>query len=159
MSKPIRKNQVRFTRTACSPGTERWELKLNIHNSAEFQAEGSRNAAVREKRKRSSPGSWFVAFILWAVMVFGGFFLAKQYFDQTIMAVQQTNAVNVQTLEARLDNLGANVKEIRESLATAGITLSSSDSTQKELNKKIEELDAQLKNLEKSLNILREAPR
>jgi septation ring formation regulator EzrA len=100
-----------------------------------------------------------VAFILWAVMVFGGFFLAKQYFDQTIMAVQQTNAVNVQTLEARLDNLGANVKEIRESLATAGITLSSSDSTQKELNKKIEELDAQLKNLEKSLNILREAPR
>ncbi|OPZ71901.1 MAG: hypothetical protein BWY80_01233 [Firmicutes bacterium ADurb.Bin456] len=153
MSKLIGNNQVRFIKT------ERWELKLNMHNPTEFKEERGGNAAGREKQSRFRPGYWLLAFILWAVMVFGGFYLAKQYFDQTIMAVQQTNAVNIQTLEARLDNLGANVKEIKESLEVAGITLSSSGLTQKELNKKIEELDSQLKDLEKSLKILREAPR
>ena len=40
-------------------------------------------------------------------------FLAKYYFDQAIMSVQQTNAMNVQTLEARLESLSADIAEIK----------------------------------------------
>ncbi|HPU35672.1 MAG TPA: hypothetical protein PL078_07310 [Bacillota bacterium] len=114
-----------------------------------------------ESKKRvggQRPAHWFLAIMLWLGVVCSGFFLAKYYFDQAIMSVQQTNAMNVQTLEARLESLSADIAEIKKELNSAGRTLSSSDSIQKELNKKIEELDIQLKELEKSLNILREAP-
>ncbi len=111
-----------------------------------------------KKRRSFRLNHWFLAVVLWVGIVFGGFYLAKQYFDHAIQAVQQTNAVHVQTLEARLENLTLEVSEIQKGMKTAGRTLSSSDSTQKELNKKIEDLDRQLKDLEKSLSVLREAP-
>ncbi len=117
----------------------------------------------RPRRRTGSPGRLnpliallFVA--LWAGMVYGGYYYAKQYFDQSIQNVQQTNAVNVQMLEARLDTLSADLKEIENALRSAGLTLSNSDTTQKELNKKIEKLDKQLQELERSLKILKEAP-
>jgi peptidoglycan hydrolase CwlO-like protein len=132
---------------------------LNQNKAGEFREEGDRK--VFESKKKGgglSPAHRFLAFMLWLGVVCGGFFLAKYYFDQAIQTVQQTNAMNVQTLEARLESLAADVGEIKKDLNSAGRTLSSSDSIQKELNKKIEELDSQLKELEKSLNILREAP-
>jgi len=132
---------------------------LNQNKSGEFREEVDKNLSESKKRGGGyRPVYWFLAFMLWLGVVCGGFFLAKYYFDQAIQSVQQTNAMNVQTLEARLESLTADVAEIKKDLNSAGRTLSSSDSVQKELNKKIEELDIQLKELEKSLNILREAP-
>lgn len=95
---------------------------------------------------------------LWFVLVFGGFYLAKQYIDQSFLTIQQTNAYNVQVLENRLDTLHRDMEDIKEALQGTDETISSSDSTQRMLNMKIEELDKQLKELERSLRILKEAP-
>ncbi|MFZ5634427.1 MAG: hypothetical protein ACOY40_16460 [Bacillota bacterium] len=112
----------------------------------------------RKERKRASGVYVFLVIVVWVGIVFGGFYLAKQYIDQSIQSVQQTNAMQVQTLEARLDALAKEMKEIEETLENAGVALSSSDTTQKKLDDKIEKLDKQLQELEKSLKILKEAP-
>lgn len=115
---------------------------------------------ARRNKDHSTPPAfhYFILVALWVVLVFGGFYAAKVYFDRSIKSVQQTNAMNIQALEDRLNSLSADMKSIESALKDAGHSLSSSDSTQKELNRKIEDLDRQLRELEKSLKILKEAP-
>lgn len=96
--------------------------------------------------------------VLWLIMCLGSAYLAKDYLDKTMLSVQQTNAMNVQSLESRLSALSEEMKQIKELLLNTDQTLTSSDSTQKALNDKINELDQQLQALEKSLNVLKEAP-
>lgn len=115
-------------------------------------------ASRPETRTRERVLSVFLAFTLWCAMVFGGFYLAKQYLDRSIHSVQQTNAMHVQELEDRLDRLSVDLRGLEEALRSTGHSLSSSDSTQKELNRKIEDLDRQLEELERSLKVLKEAP-
>lgn len=99
-----------------------------------------------------------LAVFIWGGLVYGGFYIARQYIDRSIQKVQQTNAMNVKALEDRLETMSGEMREIEKRLGMAGQTLSSSDSTQKELNVKIQKLDVQLQELERSLKILKEAP-
>jgi uncharacterized protein HemX len=114
--------------------------------------------------RRKKPGSRvylpsiLLIVVLWGGIACGSFYFAKQYIDRSINRVQQTNAINVKALEDRLDTLSTGINDIEQALTNAGLTLSSSDTTQKELNRKIERLDQQLQELEKSLKILKEAP-
>ncbi|MEG6523026.1 hypothetical protein [Desulfotomaculum sp. 1211_IL3151] len=96
--------------------------------------------------------------VLWLIIFMGSAYLAKDYIDKTMLSVQQTNAMNVQGLESRLGVLSEEMKQIKELLQNTDQTLTSSDSTQKALRDKINELDKQLQALEKSLNVLKEAP-
>ncbi|WP_031515045.1 hypothetical protein [Desulfofalx alkaliphila] len=99
-----------------------------------------------------------IAVVVWIAIVAGAGYFIKDYIDRSIQSVQQTNAMHVQTLEDRLSALGAEMEEIKYALQDTDQTLASSDSTQRVLNDKIEELDRQLKDLERSLNVLKEAP-
>lgn len=127
--------------------------------SGQPPTESNKMITRRNKDQSTTPSlHYFILVALWAVLVFGGFYTTKVYFDRSIKSVQQTNAINIQALEDRLDNLSADMKSIESALKNAGQSLSSSDSTQKELNRKIEDLDRQLRELEKSLKILKEAP-
>lgn len=99
-----------------------------------------------------------VFLIIWGGLIYGGFYFAKQYLDQQIANIQQTNALHIQEIKERMDSLTREMIDLKSDLSNTDKTLSSSSSIQEQLNDKIELLDKQLKNLEKSLQILKEAP-
>lgn len=118
----------------------------------------------RETRKAKKPSPAikvlvvFLVVMLWGGIVCATGYYARQYIDQSIQTVQQTNAMHIRTLEDRLEVLSSDMQEIKEALQNTDQTISSSDSTQRELNNRITELDRQLQELQKSLMILKEAP-
>jgi septal ring factor EnvC (AmiA/AmiB activator) len=95
--------------------------------------------------------------LLWACLLVGGFWYARQYIDQKVLEIQETNALNVQDLEEKMQSLSAEMKIIKESLTQTDKALSSTGTTSKEVKKRIEEMDNQLKELEKSLSVLQES--
>lgn len=99
-----------------------------------------------------------VAFFVWAGLVGGGFYIGKQYLDESLRTIQQTNAMNIQELNERLDSMATQMQDLQGILSTTDQTLSSSGNIQRDLNAKIELLDSQLQSLMQSLNILKEAP-
>ncbi len=118
----------------------------------------------KPNRARSTKsGGKIVIYILlfllfWGGLVYGGFYLTKQYFDQTINNLQQTNALNMQEVNEKLAGLNNELYALQQAISNTDDTLSSSGDIQEELTEKIEILDEQLKALEKSLKILKEAP-
>jgi septal ring factor EnvC (AmiA/AmiB activator) len=114
---------------------------------------------TRRKKKRTNKSGLILLFlIIWGGLFAGGFYFTKNYFDRTINNIQQTNALNIQMIKERLDSLTNELLVLKSEISTTDQTLSSTGNIQAELSKKIEILDAQLKNLEKSLRILKEAP-
>jgi len=95
--------------------------------------------------------------LLWASLFAGGFWYARQYIDQMVLEIQETNALNVQDLEEKIQSLSTEMKAIKESLTQTDKTLSSTGTASEEVKKRIEEMDKQLKGLEKSLSILQES--
>lgn len=91
-------------------------------------------------------------------MVFGGFYIARSYIDRAVNNVQQTNALNVQAINERLDTLSTDMKNLENIVSTAGQSISSSGTIQKELVARIELFDQQIQELKQSLDILKEAP-
>ena len=116
-----------------------------------------RGKRARKTASRLNLPILIITILVWAGLVCGGFYLAKDYVDNSIQEVQETNAMNVQTLDQKLTGIQKEMEEVKTALAQTDETLSSTDSTRKELNQKIEQLDKQLKQLENSLNILRES--
>lgn len=116
------------------------------------------------RRRKTRPGKWlgifycFLFFLFWGGLIFGGFYITKDYLDKSISNIQQTNAMNIQELKDRLDSLTNEMVGLKQALSSTDQNITSSGSIQVQLNKKIEQLDQQLKGLEKSLNILKEAP-
>lgn len=117
---------------------------------------------VRPRKTGSLKGIGFiyvlVLLLLWGGLVYGGFYFSKQYLDKTINNIQQTNALNIQEIKERMESLTNEMIALKSELSNTDQTLSSSSSIQAQLNQKIDLLDRQLKNLEKSLQILKEAP-
>lgn len=119
----------------------------------------------RKKKRRSiwlSIAAGLLVLACWGGLVYAGFYYTKEYVDRSIqrsiLEVQETNALQVQSLDKRLSTIHSEVKAIEETLRDTDKTLSKSDLTQKALNEQINALDDQLQRLERSLNILKEAP-
>ncbi len=104
--------------------------------------------------------------IFWLVGVYAGYWyietrMAKNHqqtktlIEQSINAVQETNALRVQELEDRLTALNVDMEQIEEALANADDSLNESNETREQLNNRIEQLDKQLEELRKSLEILK----
>jgi len=104
--------------------------------------------------------------VIWLAGVYAGYWyletkMAENYqqtktlIDQSINAVQETNALRVQELEDRLAALNLDMEQIEEALANADDSLNESNETREELNSRIEQLDNQLEELRKSLEILK----
>lgn len=95
---------------------------------------------------------------VWWQITFRGYEMAKTYIDQSVQSVRQENAVNVQELQGRIDVLGQEMTQLRESLDNAGSSISNSTTVQQSIDARLGNLDKQLKDLESSLKILKEAP-
>ena len=91
-----------------------------------------------------------IATFMWILVILGGFGIGKLYIDRSLEAVQQANAIHVQTLKDQLDSMAVDIDQIQVALNNTDQTLSSSGSTQENLNKKIQDLDNQLQLLAKS---------
>ena len=115
---------------------------------------------TRQDRNRHGAGGagLVIVVLLWGGLVFGGFYLAKQYIDKAVQRVQQTNAMSVQAINERLDALNSDMRGLKEVLSTADETLASTGSLQRQLTEKIAALEHQMQDLETSLKILKEAP-
>lgn len=96
--------------------------------------------------------------LAWWQITLRGYEMAKGYIDQSVQEVRQENAVNVQELQGRIDVLGQEMTQLRESLDSAGSSISNSATVQQRIDERLGNLDKQLKELEKSLKILKEAP-
>src|SRR5690606_19426435 len=63
------------------------------------------------KRRKTGSARWsgFIYILLflfiWGGLVYGGFYFTKQYLDQAINNIQQTNAMNIQELKERMESL------------------------------------------------------
>lgn len=109
-------------------------------------------------KRRANTSAVLVLIILWGALVGGGFYIAKEYLDKSINMVQQTNSMSIQTLSDRMDNLAGEIQSLKQLWGNADQTLSTTGSLQMELNQKIEMLIQRQEELERSLNILKEAP-
>jgi len=95
---------------------------------------------------------------VWSAGAYYGYIYAKDYIDTSIKNVQQENAMNIQRLTESMEMLGQEITGLRENIEEADSTLSSSTSVQRRIDNKLEDLDDQMKELERALQILKEAP-
>ncbi len=128
-----------------------------------LEAETTRiDAAKRKKRRVKKILINIVVFIvsvgIWCAATYYGYIYAKDYVDISIRNVQQQNAMNIQQLTKKMEALGHEIAGLREHIEEADSTISSSTSVQRRIDDKLIDLQAQLRELEKALNILKEAP-
>jgi len=123
-----------------------------------LNTEPEQNRQMNRQKRRIKTGSIALLFVVWVVLVAGGYYAAKVYFDQTVQKIQQANSMNVQALNERMEGLALEITELKALLNVADQSITTSGSLQKDLNERITLLDQQLKSLEQSLKILKEAP-
>ncbi len=134
------------------------------HMGPDHESGIHRKHTVKVQRKnRVVRGILYVLIILlcgvaWWQITLRGYEVAKAYVDQSVQEVRQDNAVSVQELQDRIDVLGQEMAQLRESLDSAGSSISNSATVQGRIDERLGSLDKQLKDLEKSLKVLKEAP-
>ncbi len=94
----------------------------------------------------------------WYTIVVKGYTQAKTYIDASIEQVRVENAMNIKEVEDKVDLLSNDLRNLRESLELTDSSITDSTQVQKEIDTKLQNLDRQLKELERTLNILKEAP-
>lgn len=124
------------------------QLKQNINN----------NSREKRSKPRTQGVETLVLVLLWGGLVFGGFYLTKQYMDKALQNVQQTNAMSVQAINESLEALSSDMEGLKEVLISADKTISTTGSLQQNLTEKIRMLEEQMQDLEASLKVLKEAP-
>lgn len=122
-----------------------------------------KHKAKEKRRKMILRGALYILIVAicgvaWWQITLRGYEMSKAYIDQSIQAVRQDNAVNVQELQVRIDVLGQEMAALRESLDSAGSSISNSATVQERIDARLANLDKQLKDLENSLKVLKEAP-
>ena len=126
------------------------------------ETETTRMDARRKKQRTRKILINIVLFIVsagvWCAAVYYGYTYAKDYIDTSIRNVQQQNAMNIQQLTERMEALGQEISGLRESIEDADSTISDSTSVQRRIDEKLEDLEDQLGELERALEILKEAP-
>ena len=140
-------------------------MQESQHNMGmEPESGGHRKHKEKAKRRRIiERGIMYVLLIVlcgvaWWQITLKGYELAKSYIDKSVQDVRQENAVGVQELQGRIDVLGQEMEQLRESLDSAGSSISNSATVQERIDERLSNLDKQLKDLEQSLKVLKEAP-
>jgi len=137
---------------------------------------------TREREKVKPARRWLVwtaSLLVWGLLVYGSFILAQHYIqglEQQLTQIQTSADLLNQTLgdlQAQLNEQKAAIDKVhdqfaaveseleavKEQMALAGSSLSSSDETKKALNQRITDLSKELENLRNSIKRLEEAAR
>ena len=117
--------------------------------------------ANNENKKRDIKTKGLIYFILaclWIGIVYGGYIYAKNYLDTAINDIRQENAMNIKEIKESITLVSSETSNLRASMQDAGMVISSTSDVQSRIDEKLLDLESQLKELEKSLQVLQEAP-
>lgn len=127
---------------------------------------------MRDKRLKTAL-SFIFLLILWAGLVFGGYFYAlkqmqvmSQHFSEQVGELKEENqrigeelAGAMQSFQNEMQQVQSEMALIREELELAGESITGTDSTRQGLQERMAELDKQLASLREQLRRLEEATR
>lgn len=121
---------------------------------------------TKRNRRRKKKGSSIILKIVivlisiavWGGIVYHGYTTAKAYIDTSIQNVQQQNALKLDEINEEILLLKNEITVLQEIVAATDSSLSDTGSLQRNIDIKLEALDERLKDLERSLKILKEAP-
>lgn len=99
-----------------------------------------------------------ILFVLWVGVVFSVYIYAKNYLDNAIANIRQDNAMNIKEIREDISILSTEIKNMRTSMEETGVVISGTSDVQSRIDEKLLNLENQLRKLEKSLEILKEAP-
>jgi flagellar basal body-associated protein FliL len=134
-----------------------------MEKDAEIRETEQKRMDVRKKKQRNKKILiniliLIISVSLWCAAAYYGYTYAKDYIDTSIRNIQQENAVNIQQLTERMEMLGHEISGLRERIEEADSTLSSSTSVQRRIDRQLGDLEDQLMELDRALQILKEAP-
>lgn len=95
---------------------------------------------------------------LWIGIVYSSYIYAKNYLDTAIANIRQDNAMNITEIREDITILSTEIKNLRTSMEDTGVVISGTSDVQSRIDEKLVNLENQLQELEKSLEILKEAP-
>ncbi|GAW94336.1 hypothetical protein [Calderihabitans maritimus] len=143
-----------------TPSKEEWRKRY-----AATETRQGKRAKKRSGFKQFLAGLFL--FVLWIGTVYVAYSyienrLAEQhamlqaYIDRQVQNIQETNALNIQTIVQKQERLLSELTKIKRALEEADEVISQSNSTREALDERITQLDKQLENLKESLRILQE---
>lgn len=156
------------------------EEELKNNGLQEEVEDGEKERRAKRKKRKRTVLVFGLVFLLWAGVVYGGYYFAtkqlqetKLHFSQQIDELKQENRRIEEDLVAIMgllqDELEVSGKEladimgemetIQEELELAGETLTGADETRESLQGQISRLDDQLSELQKQIDKLEEAAR
>lgn len=162
------------------------KMEYEIYEINEISPNLNRTRSETQKNQNTSGRKWIVwtAFaVVWAALLFGSFSLAQHYIhgiQMQLNEIQQSNQKNVadlnktiaglqtqlnqnkqdaELLQKQFQDVESQLEAVKEEMALAGSSLSSSDETKKALSQRITDLSKELKTLQASIKKLEEAAR
>jgi peptidoglycan hydrolase CwlO-like protein len=99
-----------------------------------------------------------ILIVLWIGIVYSAYIYAKNYLDTAIANIRQDNAMNITEIREDLTILSTEIKNLRTSMEDTGVVISGTSDVQSRIDEKLLNLESQLQELKKSLEILKEAP-
>ncbi|MDD3269270.1 MAG: hypothetical protein PHX14_08105 [Syntrophomonadaceae bacterium] len=120
--------------------------------------ESSENSKNQAKKTKTNVLIFLIMVGLWIGIVYYGYIYSKNYLDTAINNIRQENAMNIKEIHEDISILGSEIRSLRGSMEDAGMVISNSSDVQSRIDEKLLDLESQLEQLEKSLEILKEAP-
>ncbi len=127
-------------------------------NSEEQRRNFHENTANNNKKLKTNILIFAVLVGLWIGIVYYAYIYAKNYLDTSIDNIRQENAINIKDIKEDITILSSETRNLRASMEDAGMVISNTSDVQSRIDEKLLNLENQLKQLEKSLEILQEAP-
>ncbi|KUO67328.1 MAG: hypothetical protein APF84_07220 [Gracilibacter sp. BRH_c7a] len=131
---------------------------MNVINSKGQQNNFPENPAKKGKKLKLNIIIFSILIALWIGIVYSAYIYAKNYLDTAIANIRQDNAMNITEIREDITILSTEIKNLRTSMEDTGVVISGTSDVQSRIDKKLLNLENQLQELEKSLEILKEAP-
>ena len=132
--------------------------RMNLVNSEGQQNNLPVNPDKNRKKLKSNIIIFSLLIALWLGIVYSAYIYAKNYLDTAIKNIRQDNAMNITEIREDITILSTEIKNLRTSMEDTGMVISGTSDVQSRIDEKLLNLENQLQELEKSLEILKEAP-
>lgn len=114
---------------------------------------------VNRTKKLKINVSIFLVFVgLWVGLVYCGYIYTKDYLDTAMNDIRQENAMSIKEIKEDITILSSEIRNLRGNMENAGMVISNTSDVQSRIDEKLLNLENHLQQLEKSLEILQEAP-
>lgn len=131
---------------------------MNKINSKGQENNSPENPDKNGKKLKSNILIFSMLIVLWMGIVYSAYIYAKNYLDTAIANIRQENVMNISEIREDITTLSIEIKNMRTSMEDTGVVISGTSDVQSRIDEKLLNLENQLQELKKSLEILKEAP-